>query len=373
MKVDWVVVGAGLTGATFAERVAAELGQSVLVVEQRDHIGGNAWDEHNARGILEHKYGPHIFHTNSKNVWDYLSRFTDWRPYMHRVLGSIDGRLVPLPFNLTSIERLFPAATASKLVGKLTNAYGFGSRVPILKLQKADDSELQFLAEYVYKKVFEGYTLKQWGLAPEELAPSVTARVPIVVSYDDRYFPDAYQAMPTSGYGAMVRRMLLNKNIRLILNTRWQDIASQVSFQRIIYTGPIDEYFQWRHGPLPYRSLRFDVKTIDQQRYQDAAVINYPNEYDFTRVTEQKWITGQQHPQTTIIAEYPIPHVAGSTVPYYPIPTEPNQSQYRLYSADAEQVSASVTFAGRLGDYTYYNMDQAVARALKLFREVGRA
>ncbi len=368
MKVDWLVVGAGLTGATFAERIANLRGETVLLVDQRDHIGGNAWDEYNEQGILEHKYGPHIFHTNSNDVWNYLSNFTQWRAYFHKVLGSIDGRLVPLPFNLNSLDQLFPTSMAERLSRKLVESYGFGSRVPILQLRKTEDVDLRFLADYVYKNVFEQYTRKQWGLKPEELSPSVTARVPILVSRDDRYFQDIYQAMPLYGYGAMVRRMLANKRIRVMLNTRWQDIKTEVAFNRMVFTGPIDEFFEYKRGELPYRSLRFDVETHLVERYQSAAVINYPNEYDYTRVTEQKWLTGQRHTHTTTLTEYPMPHVAGKTVPYYPIPIEINRQKYSLYEAEAEMLRDKVIFCGRLADYTYYNMDQAVARALALLR-----
>ena len=367
MKFDWLIVGAGLTGTTFAERIASQRGESVLIIDQRDHIAGNAWDEYNKHGILEHKYGPHIFHTNSKEVWDYLSQFTEWRPYFHKVLASIDGMLVPLPFNLNSIDLLFPGVLSKKLTEKLITRYGFGAKVPILKLREVEDEDLRFLADFVYGKVFESYTQKQWGMRPEELSPSVTARVPILVSRDDRYFQDVYQGMPKQGYGAMVRKMLENKKIHTLLNTRWQDIKGQVKYSRIIFTGPIDEYFEFKHGKLPYRSLRFDVRTISKEIYQRAAVINYPNEYEYTRVTEQKWLTGQEHAKTTILTEYPIEHIAGKNTPYYPIPTVENQKKYKKY--ENEIVNEKLIFAGRLADYTYYNMDQAVARALMLIKK----
>lgn len=370
MKVDWLIVGAGLTGATMAERIATQRGETVLLVEQRDHIAGNAWDEYNEYGILEHKYGPHIFHTNSKEVWDYLSVFTQWRPYFHRVLGSIDGALVPLPFNLNSIDALFPVAMAARLTEKLVAGYGFGSRVPILKLRETEDADLRFLADYAYKNVFEHYTKKQWGLRPEDLSPSVTARVPILVSRDDRYFQDVYQGMPLHGYHVMVRNMLRHPKIRVLLNSRWQDIQHEVSFKRMIFTGPIDEYFEYTHGYLPYRSLRFDVKTLPIEQYQPAPVINYPNEYDYTRITEQKWLSGQAHSHTTILSEYPMAHIVGETVPYYPIPTEENRALYKCYEQEANELAEKVLFIGRLADYMYYNMDQAVARALTISRKI---
>ena len=366
MKIDWLIVGAGLTGATFAERIASQRGETVLIIDQRDHIAGNAWDEYNEQGILEHKYGPHIFHTNSKSVWDYLSGFTQWQPYFHKVLGSVDGKLVPLPFNLNSIDQLFTTDMAQCFANKLIDGYGFGSRVPILKLRENEDSDLRFLADFVYKNVFEKYTLKQWGMKPEDLSPAVTSRVPILVSRDDRYFQDTYQAMPLHGYSVMVRRMLAHRNIRTMLNTRWQDVRDQIQYKRLVFTGPIDEYFEYKHGALPYRSLRFDVKTHATTQYQAAAVINYPNEFDFTRVTEQKKLTGQVHAHTTTLTEYPLAHTVGKTVPYYPIPTESNKAQFSLYENEAEQIENNVIFAGRLADYMYYNMDQAIARALSI-------
>jgi UDP-galactopyranose mutase len=373
MKFDWLIVGAGLAGATFAERIASQLAKSVLVIEQRCQVAGNAWDEYNEHGILEHKYGPHIFHTNSKEVWDYLSKFTEWRPYIHRVLGSIDGKLVPLPFNLNSIDQLFPAVMAERLSRKLVEAYGVGGSVSILKLREAKDSDIQILSEYVYKNVFEQYTKKQWGMKPEELSAGVTARLPVFISRDERYFRDIYQGMPLHGYGVMVRRMLNHPNIRLMLNTRWQDIKGEILFKRMVFSGPIDEYFEYKYGELPYRSLRFDVQTHPVERYQDAAVVNFPNDHDYTRITEQKWLTGQIHPHTTTLTEYPISHVVGKTIPYYPIPTDANRQQYELYVTEARTLGQEAIFIGRLGDYTYYNMDQVVARALELFNRIGNA
>jgi UDP-galactopyranose mutase len=370
MKFDWLIVGAGLSGATFAERIASQRNESVLIIDQRDHIAGNTWDEYNEQGILEHKYGPHIFHTNSKEVWDYLSKFTEWRPYFHKVLASVDGMLIPLPFNLNSIDMLFPEALSKKLSEKLINTYGFGNRVPILKLREAEDRDLCFLAEFVYQNVFEKYTNKQWGFKPEELSPSVTARVPIIVSRDDRYFQDTFQAMPKNGYGSMVRNMLKNSKIHTLLNTRWDDIKDKINFNRVIFTGPIDEYFGFKYGKLPYRSLYFDVKTLSRENYQSAAVINYPNEYEFTRITEQKWLTGQKSENTTIITEYPIEYIYGENIPYYPIPTENNKNQFKKYESEVGLDSKKTIFSGRLADYTYYNMDQAVASALSKFRKI---
>ncbi len=370
IEFDWIIVGAGLSGATLAERLATIANKRVLVVEQRDHIGGNVWDELDEHGVLIHRYGPHIFHTNSQTVWEYLSKFTKWRPYTHRVLGCVDGTLIPLPFNLTSIERLFPKTLATRLTEKLISTYGFGKRVPILQLRAAEDDDLVFLAEYVYSKIFVNYTEKQWGMTPDKLQPSVTARVPLVISYDDRYFSDTYQAMPLEGYGRMVRNMLNHKNIHVLLNTSWEQVKQCFPNSRVAFTGAIDEFFDFRHGHLPYRSLRFEFETHALNQYQTAAVINYPNDYEFTRITESKQLTGQTTSNTTVVREYPIPHVAGETTPYYPIPTDDNRALFERYAREAENLKIPVEFLGRLGDYAYYNMDQAVARALTRFKNI---
>lgn len=367
MKVDWLVVGAGFAGATAAERIASQLNQKVLVVERRDHIGGNAYDSYNEDGILVHTYGPHIFHTNSKSVWEYLSQFTEWRPYFHRVLGVVDGKKVPIPFNLNSLYALFPRRLAANLEQRLIEQYGFGTKVPILQLRESRDPDLELLADYVYKKVFYGYTLKQWGMRPEELDPSVTARVPIYVSRDNRYFQDKYQGIPKHGYTKLFRRMLQHPNIRVMLKTDYKEIAREIEFERMVYTGSIDEFFDYEYGPLPYRSLRFQFCTLDQEWYQEVATVNYPNEYDFTRITEQKHLSGQASPKTTITVEYPEPYTKGQNIPYYPIPHEENRKRYSLYAERAKELSPSVLFVGRLAEYKYYNMDQTVERVLSLF------
>lgn len=371
MKVDWLIVGAGFTGAVLAERIASQMGQKVLVVERRNHIGGNAYDYYNEHGVLVHKYGPHIFHTNSKKVWDYLSQFTEWRPYYHRVLASVDGKLVPVPFNLNSLYALFPPKYAERLEEKLICSYGFGVKVPILRMREAEDAELRFLAEYIYKNVFYGYTLKQWELKPEELDPSVTGRVPVYISRDDRYFQDTYQAMPKHGYTLMFNRMLFHKNIKVLLNTSYREIVTEIHFNRMIYTGPIDAYFDYMYGPLPYRSLQFKFVTLEEESHQSVGTINYPNEYDFTRITEQKYLTGQRLPRTTLVVEYPQAYQPTNNhcEPYYPIPREDNRAIHALYEREVKKLRGTVLFAGRLADYKYYNMDQAVARALKLFEE----
>ena len=370
MAPDWIIIGAGFTGATFAERLATA-GKRVRVIERRAHVAGNAYDEVNERGILVHRYGPHIFHTNSDQVWGYLSKFTEWRPYEHRVLGLVDGKLVPIPFNLDSLRALFSVRAAARIETALIDQYGPGKKVPILKLRELPRAEIRDFADYVYRNVFEGYTTKQWQLRPEQLSPSVTARVPVSISHDDRYFQDIYQAMPLHGYTALFQRMLKHPNIEIVLDVDWQRSTSGSNGANVLFTGAIDEFLDYRFGPLAYRSLRFEEQTLEQAQHQPVGTINYPNNYDYTRVTEQKIITGQQAPVTTLITEYPRPHEPGKTIAYYPIPREENQFLYAKYAAAAKAEFPYVYFAGRLADYQYYNMDQACARALKLAAEHG--
>ena len=365
---DWLIVGAGFTGAVLAERIASQLDQSVLVIDRRDHIAGNAYDYPDA-GMLVHRYGPHIFHTNSERVWSYLSRFTAWRPYFHHVLGMVDGHLVPVPFNLNSILALFPPSMADRLCTTLIERFGFGQRVPILKLRIEEDSELRFLADYVYENVFESYTLKQWGMRPEALSPSVTARVPILVSRDDRYFQDRYQAMPRDGYTAMFKRLLDHPRITVELNVEYKEAAAAAPHARTVFTGPIDEFFDYAHGPLPYRSLRFERRVERRAFGLPVGTVNYPNAFDFTRISDQRHLSGEPEAAPLLITEYPEPYVVGANEPYYPIPTPDTTTLLDRYLSAAAELDGRVFFAGRLGDYAYYNMDQACARALALFEK----
>jgi len=369
MKTDWLIVGAGFTGAVLAERIASQLNQKVLVIDERDHIGGNAYDYYNEHGVLLHKYGAHIFHANSTRIWEHMSQFTSWRPYFHEVLAFVEGKLIPVPFNLNSLEALFPRTMAERLERLLVERYGFGSKVPILKMLEDDNTDLKELAKYIYRNVFENYTLKQWGLKPSDLDSSVTARVPVFVSRDNRYFQDTYQGIPRLGYTEMFRRMLSHPNIQILLRAKFRDIANEVQYERMVFTGAIDEYFDYIHGPLPYRSLRFELRNEPVTQFLSAPVVNYPNEYQFTRAIEYKQFSGQNLPVTTIGYEYPEPHQPGVNTPYYPIPREDNQAQYSLYQREAEKLNGRVIFAGRLADYKYYNMDQAVGRALKVFSD----
>ena len=365
----WLIVGAGFTGAVLAERIASELLEPVLVIDRRDHIAGNAFDYVGSHGLLVHKYGPHIFHTNSAKVWQYLSRFTEWRPYYHRVLGMVEGNAVPLPFNLNAIAALFPRFLAEDLAQSLIRIYGYGKKIPILKLRESGDSQLTFLADYIYDHVFKSYTMKQWGLRPEDLDPSVTARVPVSITRDDRYFQDTYQAMPRDGYTEMFRKILDHPNIEVALSTDFDSVKTVYPDARVIFTGPIDQYFDFRHGCLPYRSIRFRLREESYSLVQPVGTVNYPNEFDFTRITEIKHLTGQTSPSTVLVEEYPEAFEAGRNEPYYPIPTPDTAAQLKPYQDLARAEEGKVWFAGRLGDYAYYNMDQACARALALFEK----
>ena len=371
MKVGWLIVGAGFTGAVLAERIASQLNQRVLVVDRRDHIGGNAYDYYDEHGVLVQRYGAHIFHTNSTKIWDYLSQFTSWRGYTHRVRAVVEGKAIPVPFNLNSLAALFPRTMAERLERRLIEAYGFGAAVPILRMLEGNDAELKELAKYIYRNVFEGYTIKQWGLKPDELDKSVTGRVPVSVSRDDRYFQATYQAMPRLGYTEMFRRILAHPNIHVLLKSEYSPALDSIRFDRMVFTGPIDEYFDYLHGSLPYRSLRFEFHHEPRTKYQDVAVVNYPGEHAFTRIVEFKHFSGQSLPGTTIACEYPEAYERGLNEPYYPIPREENRARYALYLREAKRREGNVLFAGRLADYKYYNMDQAVGRAFKLFDEIG--
>jgi UDP-galactopyranose mutase len=362
MKTDILIIGAGITGITLAERFASE-GKNVLIIEKRNHIGGNCYDYYNEHGILVHKYGPHIFHTNYEDVWNYLSNFTDWIYYQHKVLGNIDGKLVPIPFNLNTVYELFPKKYAEKLEKKLIKQFGYGKRIPILDLKNVDDEDLKYLADFIYEKVFLNYTVKQWGLKPEEIDKSVTARVPIVISRDDRYFNDKYQGMPKEGYTKMFEKMLNNRNIKILLNTDYKEVIDWIDYDLMIYTGEIDYFFNYKYGKLPYRCLNFEFKTFDED-YQPVAVVNYNNNYDFTRITDFKKMTFQEHKKTTICMEYP----SNVGVVAYPILNEENKRILSKYMEEVNKLKDErIYFIGRLAGYKYYNMDETVKKALELY------
>jgi UDP-galactopyranose mutase len=360
---DYIIVGAGFAGCVMAERLASVGEQRVLIVEQRDHIGGNAYDYYNKDGILVHKYGPHIFHTNSRKVFDYLSRFTTWRPYEHRVLGSVDGMLVPIPINLDTINKLYGLNLNSDQLAKFYE----------LKAEKFDcirNSEQVVISKVgreLYEKFFKGYTRKQWDLDPSELDAGVAARIPTRTNRDDRYFTDTYQAMPRYGYTRMFQKMLSHPNIKVLLNTDYKEIIDLIPYKNMIYTGPVDSFFDYCYGRLPYRSLEFRFETFDTEVYQPTGTVNYPNEHPYTRVTEFKYLTGQQHPKTAVVYEYP--QAEGD--PYYPIPRPENAALYKKYQ-DLTETLTNTFFTGRLATYKYYNMDQVVAQSLALFEKLAK-
>jgi len=367
---DWLVVGAGLTGATLAERLATQAGRRVLVIDRRRHVGGNAFDAPDDQGTLVHRYGAHIFHTSSARVVRYLSGFTTWRPYEHRVLAEVDGQLVPVPFNLTALERLAPPGQAVRMTDALVAAYGADARVPVLNLLDHADPLVRAAGELAYEKVFLHYTAKQWNRRPEELERAVTGRVPVVVGRDDRYFTDTFQAIPTDGYTAMVTRMLGQPGITVATDTPYEQLCgSAVRWRRVIFTGPIDSFFDHCFGALPYRSLRFEHERVEGGRVQPVAVVNHPNDHDYTRVLEHAHF-GPDRPlaATTLTREYPLPHVPGVTEPYYPVPCEESRVAYERYRAAAAGLTEPVVFAGRLARYRYFDMDQAVNQALVAFR-----
>jgi UDP-galactopyranose mutase len=362
-RFDTLVVGAGFAGSVIAERLAADSGQRVLVVDRRPHIAGNAFDEHDAAGILIHRYGPHIFHTNSTEVFDYLSRFTTWRPYEHRVLADVAGRLVPMPINRTTINRLYDLTLDSE---EAVTAFLAARAEPVSIVRTSEDVVVSAIGRELYETFFRGYTRKQWGLDPSELDRAVTARVPTRSSDDDRYFTDRLQAMPAEGFTKMFERILDHPGISVRTGVEYRDAIEQLDVDHIVFTGPIDEFFDFRFGRLPYRSLEFRHETHDVVQYQPVGVVNYPDEaVPYTRITEYKHLTGQTHPKTSLTFEFP----AAEGDPYYPIPRPENQALFKKYEALAD-AQVDVTFAGRLATYRYYNMDQVVGQALATYRRM---
>lgn len=372
---DSVIIGAGVAGCV-AARDLAESGRKVLVLEQRDHIGGNCYDEKDEHGILIHKYGPHIFHTKEQKAYDYLSRFTDWYAFGHEVVANVHGKLIPVPFNLNTLHMVYEQEKADALEKKLIDAFGLDSRVPILKLREHEDPEIREIADYVYENIFLHYTMKQWGQTPEQIDPAVTGRVPVLISHDNRYFQEPWQGMPLHGYTLMFEKMLDHENITVETGV---DARSRVTFSEgsvsldgqaftgdVIYTGPLDELFDCRFGRLPYRSLRFDFEYYDKPDYQGHSVVNYTVSEDFTRITEFKYLTGQQAEGTTIVKEYPFAYTgAEGEIPYYSIANEANQKLYEQYRGLVEHIP-NVWLLGRLAEYKYYNIDAMVLKALEL-------
>jgi UDP-galactopyranose mutase len=358
---DYLIVGAGFAGSVLAERLAKGSGKSVLICDKRPHIGGNAYDCYNDDGLLIHKYGPHIFHTNSADVFEYLSRFTDWREYQHRVLANVDGMLVPIPINLDTINKLYGLSLNSHQLEDFFEKI----REKRDHIRTSEDVVVNAVGHELYEKFFRGYTRKQWGLDPSELDASVTARVPTRTNRDDRYFTDNYQAMPKHGYTRMFENMLDSPNIKVVLNCDYRELLKEVTFREMIYTGPVDAFFDYRYGKLPYRSLEFKHETHDGEVFQNAPVVNYPQNQAYTRITEFKYLTGQKHHKTGIVYEFP--RAEGD--PYYPIPRSENAELYAKYKALAD-ARPDVHFVGRLATYKYYNMDQIVAQALTVYGKI---
>jgi UDP-galactopyranose mutase len=362
-RYDYLIVGAGFAGSVLAERLASQHGARVLLIDRRPHVGGNAYDEPNEAGILYHKYGPHIFHTNSDQVWDYLSQFTEWRPYEHRVRAVVRDKLVPIPINRTTLNELFDLDLETD---EEAADYLASRAEPVEDIKTSEDVVINAVGRELYELFFQGYTRKQWGLDPSQLDKQVTSRIPTRTNTDDRYFSDTHQAMPLHGYTKMFEAMLDHPLIEVRTGVDFRDVRDEVDAAHIIYTGPIDEYFDFRFGKLPYRSLKFDHQTLDEEQHQPIAVVNYPDPaVPYTRISEYKHLTGQDAPVTTITYEYP----SAEGDPYYPIPRPENQALYKRYEALADSTEG-VTFVGRLATYRYYNMDQIVGQALATFRRM---
>ncbi|WP_374951318.1 UDP-galactopyranose mutase [Mucilaginibacter sp.] len=357
---DYLIVGAGFAGSVLAERLASVENKKILIIDKRNHIGGNAYDHYDNEGILVHKYGPHIFHTNSKEVFDYLSKFTEWRHYQHKVLADLDGQQVPIPINLTTINTLYNLQLSSTELEDF-----FASKAEdVQQVRTSEDVVVKAVGRDLYNKFFRGYTQKQWDLDPSDLDASVTARVPTRHNKDDRYFTDTYQSMPLRGYTRMFEKMLDHPNIKIMLNTNYHEITGSLPFKKMIFTGPVDEYFDYCYGKLPYRSINFKFETLDQPQFQKTGTVNFPNDYAFTRITEFKYLTGQKHHKTSLVYEFP----TAEGDPYYPIPRPENAELYRKYKALAD--TSETYFVGRLATYKYYNMDQVVAQALHTLKKI---
>ncbi|MBR2254327.1 MAG: UDP-galactopyranose mutase [Candidatus Methanomethylophilaceae archaeon] len=365
-SVKVLVVGAGISGATVAN--LASRTARVEVIDSRGTVGGNCYDYRDVNGIMVHRYGSHILHTSDGEVWGFLSRFASFNTYMHRVMAMVEGMEVPIPFNFNSIRKVFPETLAERIESKLLSSGRYGDRIPIMEFLSQDDEDLRFLAEYIYEHIFRHYTEKQWGTEPSNVDGAVTARVPVRLSCDDRYFQDRYQGIPVNGYTDMIRRMLSAPGIELRLNTPFSSVGDVGRYDHIFYTGPVDELMGYRFGPLPYRSLRFEFEEYDMEHYQDNAVVNYPDNYDFTRIHEFKYYLRDRSERTVICKEYPEEFAPGSNERYYPVPSETSGELYAKYRRAAEDEYPNLRLLGRLGDYRYYDMDEAVARAMEVWR-----
>lgn len=362
-----IVVGAGFSGAAIANLTANRLNEKVIVIDRKNHIAGNSFDYRDKNGIMIHKYGSHIFHTNNEKVWKFVRKFAEFNQYMHKVYTVIDGIETTIPFNFNTISDVFPKSLAERLEEKLLMRFGYNKKIPILEFQKQDDKDLKFLSNYVYEKVFLHYTTKQWGVSPDDIDGCVTARVPVYLSKDNRYFQDKYQGIPLKGYTKLIEKMLNHPNIEVRLNTEFKDIKDK--YDRVFYTGAIDEYFNYKLGQLPYRSVRFETEEYEREFYQNNSVVNYPCNYDFTRIHEYKYYLNDKSDKTVIAKEYSESFEIGKNERYYPILNNETIKLYEQYLELARKED-NVYFLGRLGDYKYYDMDKAILRAIELFDEV---
>jgi len=362
-----LIVGAGISGSTLASLI--EDINEVEVIDKGDHIAGNCFD-YISNSIMVHMYGSHIFHTTDEGVWRHLCKYANFNTYMHKVLALVEGQEVPLPFNFNTIREVFPELLADEIERKLLEMFEFGTKIPIMDLIKTDDELLKFLADYVFENVYLHYTEKQWGKSPNDIDGAVTARVPIYLCRDNRYFQDRYQGIPIGGYTEMIKKMMDRPNVVVKLNTPFNSIADIEKYDHIFYTGPIDELMDYCFGPLPYRSIRLELEEYDCEYYQENAVVNYPNNYDFTRIHEYKYYLNDKSNNTIIAKEYPEEFIPGKNERFYPIPTENNIALYKRYLDSAKKRYPNMHFLGRLGDYKYYDMDKAVKRAMEVYKEV---
>jgi len=372
---DVIIVGAGTAGCV-AARELAEQNKKVLIIEKKNHIAGNCYDEKDEHGVLIHVYGPHIFHTSKENVYEFLSRFTDWYEFRHEVVANVHGQYMPVPFNLHTLKAAYGEEKAKELEEKLVRIYGMGTKVPILDLMNHEDADLQMIGKFVYDNIYVYYTMKQWGKKPEDIDPAVTARVPVNISYDNCYFGDKYQGVPLHGFTPMYKNMVEHENITVELGVEARDVLGiesgkvlykgEVFNGDVIFTGPIDEFFGCKYGRLPYRTLDFVFEYYEQDDFQGHSVVNYTVDQDYTRITEYKYLTGQKCKGTTISKEYPSAYTGDNgQIPYYSIANEENHALYAKYKAEVENLP-NFHLLGRLAEYQYYNIDVMVEKAMEL-------